>query len=86
MNMNWNYPTAMRVGSGRIKEIAEVCKQYNMSAPLLVTDPGVAGLPMTAEIVDICHAAGLNIQVFSDVKPNPTGENVNNGIAAYKAG
>jgi alcohol dehydrogenase class IV len=86
MNMNWNYPTAMRVGAGRIKEIADVCKQHNVSAPLLVTDPGVAALPMLGEIVSICKSAGLDIAVFSDIKPNPTGENVNNGIAAFKAG
>ena len=84
--MNWNYPTAMRVGAGRISEIADVCKQHNVSAPLLVTDPGVAALPMLGKIVDVCKSAGLNIAVFSDVKPNPTGENVNNGIAAFKAG
>ncbi len=84
--MNWNYPTAMRVGAGRIKEIADVCKQHNVSAPLLVTDPGVAALPMLGNIIDVCKSAGLNIAVFSDVKPNPTGENVNNGITAFKAG
>ncbi len=86
MNMNWNYPTAMRVGVGRVHEIAEVCKAYDMTAPLLVTDPGIAELPMTREIVDICRCAGLGIQVFSDVKPNPCGENVADGVAAYKAG
>ena len=86
MNMNWNYPTAMRVGTGRVSEIAELCKQYHVSAPLLVTDPGVAALPMVDQIVTICGDAGLAIEVFSEVKPNPTGENVNNGIAAYQAG
>lgn len=86
MNMNWNYPTAIRVGVGRVDEIAEVCKTYDMAAPLLVTDPGIAALPMTREIVDICHHAGLGIQIFSDVKPNPCGENIADGVAAYKAG
>ena len=86
MNMNWNYPTAMRVGAGRVNEIAEVCKTYDMTAPLLVTDPGVAALPMVQEIVDICQHAGLGIQVFSAVKPNPSGENVDDGVATYKAG
>ncbi len=86
MNMNWNYPTAIRVGAGRVNEIAEVCKTYDMATPLLVTDPGIAALPMVREIVDICRRAGLGIQVFSDVKPNPSGENVAAGVAAYKAG
>ncbi|MCY3769519.1 MAG: iron-containing alcohol dehydrogenase [Gammaproteobacteria bacterium] len=86
MNTNWNYPTALRVGTGRIGEIAEVCAQFNLSAPLLVTDPGVAALPMTREIVDTCTDAGLRVRIFSDIKPNPTGTNVDRGIAAYQSG
>ncbi len=84
--MNWNYPTAIRVGAGRVNEIAEVCKTHDMAAPLLVTDPGVAALPMVRDIVDICHHAGLRIRIFSDVKSNPSGENISDGVAAYKAG
>jgi alcohol dehydrogenase class IV len=86
MNMNWNYPTAMRVGVGRISEIADVCKNHNISAPLLVTDPGVAALPMVGDIVNTCTAAGLAIRVFSEIKPNPTGTNVENGVVAYMDG
>jgi len=86
MNINWNYPTAIRVGVGRVNEIADVCQQYHTKSPLLVTDPGVAALPMVSQIVDRCNDAGLNIAVFSDVKPNPTGENVRSGVKAYKDG
>jgi alcohol dehydrogenase class IV len=86
MNMNWNYPTAIRVGAGRIAEISDTCAQNGISAPLLVTDPGVAALPMVQNIVDKCRATGLKLQVFSDIKPNPTGSNVDNGILAYREG
>jgi alcohol dehydrogenase class IV len=86
MNANWNYPTAMRVGAGRISELAGVCRDLNMNAPLLVTDPGLAGLPMVTAAVASCEQAGLSIAVFSDIKPNPTGTNVNDGLAAYNAG
>jgi alcohol dehydrogenase class IV len=86
MNANWNYPTAMRTGAGRIKEIASACAELNMKAPLLITDPGLAGLPMVADVVSICEQAGLSIGVFSDIKSNPTGANVEKGIAAYRAG
>ena len=86
MNMNWNYPTAVKVGPGRIAEIADLCKDQGISAPLLVTDPGVASLPMVGQILEICESAGLGIAVFSDVKPNPTGSNVEAGVAAYNAG
>ncbi len=86
MQANWNYPTAMRTGAGRVSELAEVCRDLKMNAPLLVTDPGLAGLPMVAEVVANCEAAGLSIKLFSDIKPNPTGANVDNGILAYRKG
>jgi alcohol dehydrogenase class IV len=86
MNANWNYPTAVRTGAGRVSEIADVCRDLKMNVPLLVTDPGLAGLPMVADVVSSCEAAGLSIAVFSDIKPNPTGSNVDGGIAAYRAG
>ena len=86
MNANWNYPTAIRTGAGRVSELADVCRDLNMNAPLLVTDPGLAGLPMVANVVASCQAAGLSIAVFSDIKPNPTGSNVDAGIAAYRSG
>ncbi len=76
----------MRVGVGRIAEIAEVCALHKITAPLLVTDPGVAALPMVQQVVDICTEAGLGIQVFSDIKPNPTGANVEHGVVVYKKG
>ena len=86
MNANWNYPTAMRTGAGRINELASACTEMGMKAPLLITDPGLAGLPMVSDIVANCQKAGLAIAVFSDIKPNPTGTNVENGIAAYLTG
>lgn len=86
MNANWNYPTAMRTGAGRISEIADVCRDLEMNAPLLVTDPGLVGLPMVTDLVANCEAAGLSIALFSGIKPNPTGSNVDEGIAAYRAG
>lgn len=86
MNANWNYPTAVRTGAGRIAELAAVCRELNMKAPLLVTDPGLAGLPMVTDAIAQCERAGLKIGLFSDIKPNPTGSNVDDGIAVYRAG
>ncbi len=86
MNANWNYPTAVRTGAGRISELATVCAELNMQAPLLVTDPGLAGLPMVTDAIAQCEQAGLKIGLFSDIKPNPTGSNVDDGIVVYRAG
>jgi len=86
MNVNWNYPTAVRTGAGRINELADACSELGMTTPLLVTDPGLAALPMVGEITQRCQQQGMTVSVFSDIKPNPTGENVDAGIARYRAG
>jgi alcohol dehydrogenase class IV len=83
---NWNYPTAMRFGPGRITELAEACQSLGMAKPLLVTDPGLAGLPMVADALAANQAAGLPTALFSDIKPNPVGKNVDDGLKAYRDG
>ncbi|WP_066966537.1 iron-containing alcohol dehydrogenase [Microbulbifer sp. Q7] len=82
---NWNYPTAMRVGPGRISELPHLCREMGMATPLLVTDPGLAALPMLQGIVENCLVAGLPLTVFSEIKGNPTGTNVSDGVATFKA-
>lgn len=84
--MNWNYPTAVRVGAGRVAELADACRALGMSAPLLVTDPGLAALPMVARTVQQCKEQGLQVEVFSAIKGNPTGQNVMDGVVVYRLG
>ncbi len=57
-----------------------------MGRPLLVTDPGVAALPMVGEAIAACREAGLAVEVFSDVKPNPVGRNVADGVRVFRDG
>ena len=83
---NWNYPTAIRSGIGRISELADACKTLGMKSPLLVTDPGLAALPMVTDAVAACVEAGLDCRLFSNIKGNPTGENVNDGVIAFREG
>ena len=85
-NRNFNFPTSIKFGAGRIKELAEHCKAANIKRPLFVTDPGLAGMPMVAAIVADLKAAGLAVQVFSEVRPNPVEANILAGVKAYKAG
>lgn len=83
---NWNYPTKVRFGVGRIKELPDACRALGIARPLLVTDPGLAKLAMIGDAVASLKAAGLGVAVFSDLKPNPIGKNVDDGVAAYRAG
>ena len=83
---NWNYPTAVRFGAGRIAELPEALKAAGIARPLLVTDAGLVNLPVTQRVLGLLKDAGVQTGVFADVKPNPIAANVNAGIAALRAG
>jgi alcohol dehydrogenase len=85
-NANWNYPTKIRFGAGRIDELAEACGRAGISRPLLVTDPGLRDLPVTARALGVLAAAGVEAGVFAEVQPNPTEANVAAGLAALRDG
>ena len=86
LTANWSYPTAIRFGAGRIAELAEACRATGISRPLLVTDKGLAPLPITAQAMEILRKAGLEAAVFSEVDPNPNEINLAAGVEAYKTG
>jgi alcohol dehydrogenase class IV len=83
---NWSYPTAVRFGPGRIKELPDACRVAGISRPLLVTDAGLAKLPITQRAIDLLKAAGFPVAMFSDVQPNPVDSNLEAGIVAFRAG
>ncbi|KAF0115175.1 MAG: alcohol dehydrogenase, partial [Hyphomonadaceae bacterium] len=64
---NWNYPTTVKFGAGRISELAAHCTALGMKAPLIVTDNGLVNLPMIVNAVAALKAVGLNASVFSNV-------------------
>ncbi|MDX9664019.1 iron-containing alcohol dehydrogenase [Pseudomonas sp. P5_152] len=83
---NWNYPTSVRFGVGRIAELADVCRSQGIQRPLLVTDSGLARAPITVAVVDALRAAGLGVALFSDLKPNPVEANLAGGLQAWRTG
>ena len=83
---NWSYPTAVKLGGGRIKELAEACKSLGMRKPLLVTDRGLASMAITQNALDILDAAGLGRAIFADVDPNPNEKNLGAGVKAFRDG
>jgi len=85
-NRNFTFPTAIKFGAGRIRELAEQSKANGIARPLLVTDPGLAKMPMVAAILDDLKSAGLKVTLFSEVRPNPVESNLKDGIKAFKAG
>ena len=81
---NWNYPTPVRFGAGRVAELPDACRELGIQRPLLVTDHGLADLPITKDAVATLDAAGLPTAVFSGVEGNPTGAMVEAGVAAFR--
>ena len=86
LTANWSYPTSIRFGAGRLVELAEACAAAGITKPLLVTDKGLAPLPITAQALDLMEEAGLGRALFSDVDPNPTEHNVTAGVSIYREG
>lgn len=83
---NWSYPTAIKFGAGRIKELADHCKAVGMKKPLLITDRGLAPMAITQNALDILEANGLGRAIFADVDPNPNDVNLAAGVKAFRDG
>src|SRR5690606_41333021 len=83
---NWSYPTAVKLGRGRIKELADACKSLGMKKPLLVTDRGLAPMAITGHALDVLEEAGLGRAIFADVDPNPNEKNLEAGVKSFRDG
>ena len=86
MKANWSFPTSIRFGAGRINELADACATAGIRRPLFVTDGGLVDHQITAEALAVLEHIRLPVTVFSDVHPNPTGEDVERGLAAFHEG
>ncbi len=81
---NWNYPTAIRFGIDRTRELPDACRALNMTSPLIVTDRGLAKMAFVSDAVALCNDAGLPTTLFGDVDGNPVEANVNAGVSAMR--
>ena len=81
--MNWNYPTNIWCGAGKIEDLAEACFDLKIKSPLFVTDKDLLNLPMTSKVIEKLKNEFENLQVFSNFSGNPTGKNVTEGVSLY---
>lgn len=86
LQVSWNYPTRVLFGTGSVEKLARACRNAGMTRPLVVTDAGLARLPLTARILGLLAADGLEAALFSDVRPNPVAANVEAGVAVVRSG
>jgi alcohol dehydrogenase class IV len=82
LEANWNYPTTVWAGPGRIAKLPAACARLGMARPLLVTDEGLRDAPMVRRALELVPDA----QLFSRVRGNPVAANIEDGLAAYRAG
>ena len=83
LNTNWNFPTTIWFGNGRIKDLALACNQLNIKKPLFVTDDGLIKLDIVETATAVLKNGGINYSIYSDVQGNPTRKNVNDGVRHY---
>ena len=83
---NWNYPTQVRFGIGRISEICDACSALNIERPLIVTDTGLANSELIKNLTELIEAGDLEMGLFSNVQGNPVGKNIIEGAHVYLDG
>lgn len=71
-------------GSGAIQEIATEAKARGIQKALVCSDPDLVKFGVTQKVLDVLDGAGLAYEIFSEIQPNPTIENVQAGVAAFK--
>jgi alcohol dehydrogenase class IV len=81
----FSFPTLIQFGPGVRKEVGPHLKAQGVRRPLLVTDKGLAALPLPKELMDGVRSAGLEPALFSDIAGNPVESSVTGGVAAYRA-
>lgn len=72
-------------GAGAIAEIANVAKARGFKKAFVCSDPDLIKFNVTSKVTKVLDDAGLTYEIYSNIKPNPTIENVQSGVAAFKA-
>ncbi|MDC0032789.1 iron-containing alcohol dehydrogenase [Pelagibacteraceae bacterium] len=82
-NTNWNYPTPIRFGIDRVKELSLFIDELKISNPLIVTDPQFREVAQFKGIIDSLNNSNKNYSIFSEIKGNPTGRNIRDGVNVF---
>ena len=72
-------------GKGAIAEIPAIIKAKGFKKAFVASDPDLVKFEVTKKVTDLLDANGMAYEIYSDIKPNPTIENVKSGVAAFKA-
>lgn len=81
--MNWNYPTPIKFGIDRVKELSLFIDELKISNPLIITDPQFKEVGQFKGIIDSLNNSNKNYSIFSEIKGNPTGTNIRDGVDVF---
>jgi len=81
---DWLFPTEIRFGTGRLSELGALCRRFGMRRPLIVTDRGLAATPLAERVLKAAEGPGIAPKLFAGLQENPTGGNIEAGMAAYR--
>ena len=84
-NTNWNYPTPIWFGLNRTAEIKLALKELSISKPLIVTDPQFSENENFKKMIEYLSKGSIQFSIFTDIKGNPTGKNVSDGVLKFNA-
>ena len=84
-NTNWNYPTPIWFGLNRTAEIKLALKELSISRPLIVTDPQFSENENFKKMIEHLSKESIQFSIFTDIKGNPTGKNVSDGVLKFNA-
>ncbi len=80
---NWNFPTMIWFGTGRINDLSVACKKLGINRPLFVTDEGLVNLDIVERSVQVLRQEGIEYSIYSNVQGNPTEKNVLDGVVHF---
>jgi alcohol dehydrogenase class IV len=82
---DWLFPTEIRFGAGRLVELSKACRRLGLQRPLIVTDRGLAGMPIGRLVREAASVGGLAPEVFAEIGENPDSRQIEAGVAAFRA-
>ena len=85
-SIDWEFPIPIAYGPGRLNEIAEFCRKFEISNPLIITDKGSKELPFISQLVGLLENATIQNNLFYGISPNPRDDEIKAGCNAYRIG
>ncbi len=86
LQSQWSFPTEVRFGAGRLRELADACKAHGIQRPLVAIDPALEKMQMAQDVRACLKDAGMSCAMFSSIHGNPILEDLDAGIEAYRSG